>query len=300
MSKLKVVFIYSRRNYFLSGRYSDNHWHNFFMVELHKNPRIDVLYIETNRPIDCARFKHCDVLLFYSPHTKYTPPLINMQKLTMPKFAMSGDAHNYFRSKKAVASYGDVNYFFMNSEEYFYEFFPKYLKYKQVIPGVSSQHYTEVKWSSRDSMILNTGVLDPKPFYVLRQKCSEVEGVRYIGKKHWLGNNFPSLLTQYKAAISACTQCFTLKHLEVCFANCVPFLEVTQENGGFGLGFKDYENAIFINEVNYEERLLGYLSNPDLPLWKNIANKAKEFVENRYTPKHGVESLVEYMYEVRR
>lgn len=300
MERIKLVFVWSKKNYFLSDSYTDTYMYHFFMKRLKEHPELDVTYVETESGVDCLDFKDYDALLFYSAHVKFTPYLRNMRELGIPKFAMSGDSHNYDKQKMEMEEYGeDVNYFFTNTPEYFYKYAPDRYKYKQIIVGMEEEMYSHpMKWKSRNNKrILNTGLLLPK-HHELRKMCNVFSDyVKYVPKKDFVGDKFAQLLMSYRAAISASTQCFTLRHIEVAMAGCVPFLEVTEQNGGESLGYTDGVNAVFINEDNYKRTFRRYTQTKDDPKWKEMALKAREFVMNNYTTVHGVNKLAEYIKE---
>ena len=73
--------------------------------------------------------------------------------------------------------------------------------------------------------------------------------------------------------------------------------EVTERNRADILGFKDYENAIFINEKNYKTRLEEFLNDSDNPKWAEIARAGREYTLNNLTNDTAAESLVSLMKE---
>ena len=74
-------------------------------------------------------------------------------------------------------------------------------------------------------------------------------------------------------------------------------MEITKQNGGESLGFKEEENAIFIDENNYKEKYDYYIKTRNDPKWEALALNARAFVLNNYTTAHGVNRLVEYIKE---
>jgi len=73
------------------------------------------------------------------------------------------------------------------------------------------------------------------------------------------------------------------------------FLEVNEKNNADFVGFKNNENAIFINEENYKEKFQEYLENVEDKKWRNIAEKGRKFVIDNLNNDKAVESLVELM-----
>ena len=61
------------------------------------------------------------------------------------------------------------------------------------------------------------------------------------------------------ASIAATTINYTTKYFEIPAAGCLSFMEVNNLNGAEKLGFKDFENSVFINEQNYEKKFNEFL-----------------------------------------
>jgi len=82
---------------------------------------------------------------------------------------------------------------------------------------------------------------------------------------------------------------------EIPAAGCMTFLEVNEKNNADSFGFKDQENAIFVNEKNYKERFQEYLENIENSKWRKIAENGRKFVMENLNNDKAVESLVELM-----
>ena len=70
-------------------------------------------------------------------------------------------------------------------------------------------------------------------------------------------------------------------------------LEVNEQNGAEKLGFKDFQNSVFINEKNYKKKFDDFLETSDDPKWEKIANAGREYTLSKYTNDHAVNSLVD-------
>ena len=70
-------------------------------------------------------------------------------------------------------------------------------------------------------------------------------------------------------------------------------MEITEQNDGKYLGYKDGETAIFINEKNYEKKIESFLNDIDNPKWEKIANNGRKFTMDNLSNDNAVESLVE-------
>ena len=111
-------------------------------------------------------------------------------------------------------------------------------------------------------------------------------------------NNYSTLLSKYRAAITATTFYPTIKYWETSAAGCLTFMEITELNHGNYLGYKDNETTIIINEKNYKEKFEEYLANPDDPKWEDIANAGREYTFENFNNDKAVESLVELIKEL--
>lgn len=138
-------------------------------------------------------------------------------------------------------------------------------------------------------------------FYRLRTMCNQLSYVDYSGMKgdSYIHKDYPSYVSSYKSAIASSTYYAVIKYLELTAAGCLTFMEVSEKNNDAELlGFKDYENAIFINEKNYKKRFQEFISNPYDPRWEVIAEKGRKHTINNLNNDMAVESLIEVIEEV--
>ena len=194
---------------------------------------------------------------------------------------------------------------------------PKDFKYKSIIYGLEASLYknTDSFENRIKNKILNSGAIgNSKPLskiindfrspkwnayrvYYLRTIINNLSYMDYFPtlKNKFVGDKFPLLLQKYQAAVAASTVTTVAKMWEIPAAGCMTFLEVNEKNNANFVGFKDNENAIFINEKNYKEKFQEYLENVEDTKWKNIAEKGKKFVIENLNNDKAVESLVELM-----
>jgi len=109
---------------------------------------------------------------------------------------------------------------------------------------------------------------------------------------------YNELLAKYCAAIAATTFYPTIKYWETSAAGCLTFMEITKLNNGKYLGYKDGENAIFINQGNYEEKFQEYLSDNNNPKWENIAKEGSAYTMKKFSNDEAVKELVFLMNEI--
>ena len=294
------------------------------MKALKRNTKLQVTYFPEEESFDVSKLKgRFDVILLPENH-KFSVPdkLENIKNIDIPVIARCGDFHN--AEKYNTFEYHDkynIDYYFnFMSEKYFYKFYPKSYNYREIIFGVEPILYQNLMpFSDRiKEKILNSGaigkksiisriinrIVNPKRsgwyFYKLRTMCDDLSYVEHIGMvgKKYVNDDYPKLLSRYRAAIVATTFYPTIKYLESSAAGCLTFMEITDTNNGKYLGYIDNETSIFINEKNYKKKFNEYLENPDDPKWEQIAKKGHEYTMKNFTNDVAVEHLIELMNQV--
>ena len=323
--KINVAFIYHPCTS-LTNAYHFTTQYNFFMNALQRNDRINISYIKSENIFDVKTInKKFDIVLLYENANtgdncipeKFT----DIEKLELPVLAKVGDPQRAkeFPPEKYHKKYKIDAYFGLTHEDIFYKYFPKKYRYKVIVYGLEPTLFQKVTpFNSRiKDKILNSGAVvspklhnrifckltkgesDPMKHYKLRTLCNRLQFVDYTPplNHEFCGDKYSILLQKYRASIAATTTYPTIKYLEIPAAGCLTFMEITDYNRGSYLGFKDGENAIFINQKNYKSKFESYLSDVDNPKWKEIANSSREYVMNNLTNDHAVNSLVELMEE---
>jgi len=316
--KIRVAFIYKPSYKFLTGNHFDNTTYYFFMHALKRNPRLEISYFPEENKFDVKSLrKEFDVILVPENYNEGTPELIGIDNLDIPVVSRVGDPHDAKQKKKfEFHRKFKIDYYFnFMHESYFYKFYPKSYKYKTVILGLEPSLYNiEKQFKDRiKNRILNSGalgkmnlksrvanrILNPNRsgwyFYKLRTLCnnlSYVDHSRDIEKKYST-NNYQYLLSQYCSAIAATTFYPTIKYWETSAIGCLTFMEITKENHGEYLGYKDNQSVIFINEKNYKEKFEEYLNDLDNPKWEEIANNGRNYSMEFLNNDVAAESLVD-------
>ena len=317
LKKIRVAFVYMpcdglTENYFFTTSY------HFFMNSLQRNSDIEVSYIQSGKSFDAMKLeKNFDIILLYE--NSFTPcnpnELKNIKKLGIPVVARVGDLHNSknFDISESHEKYGITSYFGYQHEDNFYKYYPKKFDYTTIVFGLETSLYQNLlPFSKRiKKRILNSGAVGNTKFlsklfnqfknpdnalnhYKLRTLCNELSYVDYTStlQHEFVGDKYPLLLQKYQSAIAATTANYTQKYLEIPAAGCLSFMEVTDENHANYLNFKDGENAIFVNERNYQQKFEEFLESSDDPIWEQIANSGRNHVLNNYNNDLAVESLV--------
>ena len=314
------AFIYHKSNVFLTGHHYDNTYYHFFMNALQRNEKIAVSYFPTEDIFDASILKDkFDVILLWV-NFKFGMPkkILGIKELDIPVISRIGDPKNAKEGLKMDKEWKINYYFHFFPKSYFHELYSPNLKYKNIIYGLETSLYQNVKpFDERiKNKILNTGAVgnfkilarirdkirNPKFTniygYYLRTLCNQLPYVDYTStlQHKYVNDNYPLLLQKYQTSIAASSDSPTMKYWEIPAAGCLTFMEITDFNrGNEFLEFEDGESAIFINKNNYKEKFEEYLSDSDNKKWGKIAKKGREYALKNCSNNKGVESLVEIM-----
>ena len=321
-TKIKVALIHKSNYPAFQPNFFERSSFDFFMKALKRNQQIEISYFSVDgNYFDTKKLgDNCDVILLANNYTTATPEILDgIQNLDVPVICRTGDPHSAKRynlftyHKKWKIDY----YFGTIPSSYFYRFYPHDFMYQEIIFGLESSLYQNLRpYKERiKDKILNSGnvgklsiksrvanaILNPKRnawyFYKLRTICNKLLYVDHAGMKgsKYVNDDYPSYLSRYRSAIAATTWYPTQKYWEIPAAGCLAFMEITQKNDGYYLGFKDGETAIFINEQNYKDKFEEFLNDPDNPKWEEIANAGRQYVVDNLNNDKATEKLVELM-----
>ncbi|RDJ32171.1 MAG: glycosyltransferase family 1 protein [Crenarchaeota archaeon] len=322
--KIRCAFIYNKKNEFLTGRFFDNTYYNFFIKALRRNQRLDVKNYPVETKIDVSEFndKHDVILLFDNNYIGTPHDVIGREKIDIPVISRVGDPHwaKKLHSKEFHDKWKIDYYFGFQHPDSFYQFYPNDYKYKTIIFGLESSLYQKViPFRNRiKSKILNSGAigtskifprilskiknpeLDINIHYKLRTLCNKLPYVVHTPtlSHEYVNDKYPELLNKYFAAIAATTYFPTIKYWEIPAAECLTFMEVNDKNKAEYLGFEDNKSAIFINEQNYTEKFEEYLHDTENKKWEEIAHNGRTHAMNYLNNDRATESLVDLMEEL--
>ncbi|TAK16880.1 MAG: glycosyltransferase family 1 protein [Nitrosarchaeum sp.] len=321
-TKIKVALIYKNNYPAFQPDFFERSSFDFFIHALKRNSQMEILYFGVDGDyFDTTKLQGtCDVILLANNYTTATPEILDgIHNTGIPVLCRTGDPHSakkfnqisYHKKWKIDCYFGTI------PSSYFYQFYPQDFMYREIIFGLESSLYQNLRpYKERiKDKILNSGnvgklsvksrvansILNPKRnawyFYKLRTICNKLPYVDHAGMKgsKYVNDDYPSYLSRYRSAIAATTLYPTQKYWEIPAAGCLTFMEITQKNDGYYLGFKDGETAIFINEKNYKDKFEEFLNDPDNTKWEEIANAGREYVMNNLTNDKAVERLVELM-----
>ena len=316
--KIRVALIFKKNFNFFNPEHFDRTTRDFFLSALKNHPRLDMSYFPCENEFDTLKLKgKCDIILLANNRTDATPEnLLGIKELDIPVVSRTGDAH-YAQKYDQLSFHDQWNiscYFGKDPASFFYKFYPDDFCYKIIIFGLESTLYENLKPFDKriKDKILNSGdtgqlnlksrlavsILKPRQsgwyHYKLRTKCNYLPYVDYRGIR---GTKYPTLdyptyLSQYCSAIAATTLFPTQKFWEIPAAGCLTFMEMTSKNNAYFLGFKDNENAIFINEKNYKNKFQEYLSDYNNTKWKEIAAEGRNHVMKHLTNNNAIDKLI--------
>lgn len=319
MKKIRVAFIYHESNVFLTGKYFDNIYYNFFMKALNRNEQLIVTNFPTKKIFDTSILKNnFDVILLWSNSEWGMPEkLENIHNLDIPVIARAADPADAKKSIKLHKKWKINYYFHFFDKSFFYDLYPSHFKYKTIIFGVEPSLFENIiPFKKRiKNKILNSGAIgntkiiskiinsikNPKwnalQCYNLRTKCCDLSYVDYTStlEHSFVNDKYPILLQKYAAAIAANSNNPNAKYWEISASGCLTFMEITDKNKGKFLGYEDGKNAIFINEDNYRQKFQEFLNDSSNPKWEKIANAGRNYTMKNFNNDVAVSSLVDLM-----
>ena len=323
--EINVSLIYKKNYNFFNQNHFDKTTYYFFMKALPRNKNINIQFYPVENEFDCRKLKgKTDIILLANNRTDATPEkLIGIKESNIPVISRTGDPHSAERYNQIDFhdKWGIDYYFNFMHQDYFYDFYPKKFMYKTIVFGIEPDVYKNINYDFENrekTRIVNSGalgkntlksrmanrILNPKRsgwyFYKLRTLCNELDYVihaRELEKKEDV-LTYQGYLSLFRAAIAATTYYPTIKYWETSAAGCLTFMEITEKNRGEYLGYIDGENAIFINEKNYKEKFLEFLSDPDNKKWKIIADAGRNYTNKQFSNDQAVNELVTLMESI--
>ena len=323
--KIRVTFIYkdcislSKNNYYTQHR-------NLLLNALKRNNQLEMNYVLTEDTFDINKIKgKTDIILLYEDQNTYANCVPNelkkIKESNIPVIVKIGDPWDSkkYDAKAQQEKYKIDGYFGTHASDFFNKYYPKSFKYKCIFYGIEPSLYDNVlDYDKRiKNKILNSGAVankkfhnrlfaklfqgdqDPMKHYKLRTMCNDLPYVTYtttLGHQY-VGDKYPLLLQQYRAAIASTTDIYTMKYFEMPASGCLTFMEVNDNNYVKNLGYSNNENAIFINDKNYINKFEEYISDLDNPKWKQIANAGREYAMKTFNNDEGVKSLIKFFKE---
>ncbi len=105
------------------------------------------------------------------------------------------------------------------------------------------------------------------------------------------GKEYGKFLSQFAGALALNDLHPVPKYYEMPLSGCITFAQHHEEYED--LGFKDFENCIYVNQDNFEKRIKDFLS--DIQSYQKIADAGRKLMEENYTAKHFADFLYDYV-----
>ena len=255
MKKIKTAFIYKKSNPYMSQTAWATTYYHFFMNALNRHDELEMTYFSAENEFDATKLKNkFDIILLWENHPWGTPDILNgISDLNIPVICRINDAHD--AKIKGKIDYHEKYkidcYFGYMPEPFFYKYYPKNFKYKEIFYGVEPSLYQNLTpYSERiEKKILCSGAAANKKIssrlkdvlrgeqslwkhYKLRTKCIDLPYVDYtttLGHE-FINDKYPLLLMKYCASFTAHSLYPVIKYWESTAAGCLTFMEVTEKN----------------------------------------------------------------------
>lgn len=322
MKKIRTAFIYKPSNPYMSKSAWATTYYHFFMNALNRHPELEMSYFPEEKKFDTSQLRgKFDIILLWENHPWGSPDeLVGIQNLDIPVICRINDAHDV-KSKGKIAyheKYKIDHYFGYLPETFFYKYYPKNFKYKIIFYGVEPKLYENVTPFSKriKNKILCSGAAGRNTLsfklkdrlrgefslwkhYKLRTKCIDLPYVDYTStlQHEYINDKYPLLLMKYASSMTGHSLYPVIKYWESTAAGCLTFMEVTEKNQAQIMGFTNGENAIFIDDKNYQDKFTEYLSDPNNPKWEEIAKNGRDYTLKNLTNDTATDSLVELFKE---
>ena len=250
MKKIKTAFIYKKSNPYMSQTAWATTYYHFFMNALNRHDELEMTYFPAENEFDAAKLKNkFDIILLWENHPWGTPDVLHgISDLNIPVICRINDAHDAkIKGKIDYHEKYKIDYYFgYMPEPFFYKYYPKNFKYKEIFYGVEPDLYQNLTpYSERiEKKILCSGAAANKKVssrlkdvlrgeqslwkhYKLRTKCIDLPYVDYTTtlQHEYINDKYPLLLMKYRGSIASHSLYPVIKYWESAAAGCVTFMD---------------------------------------------------------------------------
>ena len=118
----------------MTGKHFDNNYYNFFLKALPRNNSVEVTNFTEEKNFDVKKLGNkFDVILLWQNNEFGTPDLINIRNSKIPVITRCADPREAKVIKKYHKKWKIDYYFGVIPKSYFYKYYPKKFKYKEII-----------------------------------------------------------------------------------------------------------------------------------------------------------------------
>jgi len=308
---MKFALVYDKNDQKLRPQTYSPVFRNMF--EALKQSRFDVTDINN----DCsAQDIDADVILFYDVHSCHHIKIDGIEKHSALKLEYYSDPHQ----KEVKGQYQDtgafvhklgakqridrslnrgIDHIISPVKERFFTYFESYLNgncekmlwYFPLTPNFTPGTGLIV---NRIQEVLGNGATWDGGIgaYEFRKWAFEQPYIHHI--PHWIqnkkvpcGNDYSIMLKMFAGGLALSEFYPVPKYFEMPLAGMVTFIQHHQEYED--LGFKNYENCVYVNKNNFEWEVgcfLNDMKKEQFDRWQEIADAGRDLVANNYTSKY--------------
>lgn len=250
-----------------------------------------------------------DVVLFYDIHSTHEIQIDGIRQHRAVKYTYLDDPHQQdFTGKdgngRAIHKLGarhriareikrGVRYILCPYRTSYYRFFAPYLGNEAermlvwfpIAPDAAMYATGAARLKGRIGSLLGNGaVVDQHGAYEFRKWCFRQPWVYHVKSCLYdattpAGAQYPEFLSRFAGALACFQDNAVPKYLEIPLAGCVTFAQWHQDY--YDMGFRDFENCIYVDRVNFESRAKAFLQRP--AAYQAIADAGRKLVTERFT-----------------
>lgn len=319
---MKVALIYNPDDYKLRPDSYSQSYRQMLLVlikYLETEPGVSVEKIHRSTP---AHAIDADVIIFFDIHSSHHIEIEGIEKHPSLKYEYFDDPHQQevqgrysdgtpvhklgARSRCHRALNRTIDFIISPYKEAFFRFLSphlcgmgrKMLFHFPIAPNINLFKNRHFPFHAREQSILANGSLNCwGDLYRFRRQVFAHPKVKLV--QHHLRNpttiagvSYADEMLRWYAAGLALAAWFPVpKYFEMPLAGCVTFMQWNWDI--YELGFRDYENCIYIDESNFDERIRDFLAHP--MDYCDIAKRGMDWVEHHYTAQHFAAALYNHI-----
>ncbi len=252
-----------------------------------------------------------DLIFFFDPHSSHHVEIEGVDKHPAIKMEYWNDLHQsemrgvYQILNQPVHKLGmeqrvrrvekrGINFIVSPVKYFFYDNFYKYFgdqttKMLLHFPHAPKMEEGIIPFNERKQSVLGNGATwgDFGDGYGFRRWAFEQPYIHFV--EHYIKNkatpknqDYRKYLSKFCGALALCSVFPVPKYFEIPSSGCATFAEYHKEYEE--LGFKDYENCIYVNKENFEKRVKGFLG--DTESHQGIGEAGYKLMKENYSANH--------------
>lgn len=317
---VKLAIIFDSMDYKLRECSYSHTYKNQFYALINKWGRDNVLQI--TKPVDMDKIV-ADVIIFYDIHSCHHIKLPNIEKHKAIKYEYFNDPYTpmvkHERPDKTIAcKLGSkertvralergVNYIICPQKNTYNKYIAPHTPKDMLVwfpTAPKDFKQGEKKLKDRSLVVIINGHLwkgneEFRPYILRRWAAYQQEHITLI--QHGmdsdantpLGSKYQEYLSGLAGVLAVCDTHIVPKYFEIPLAGCMCFAQYHPEYAE--LGFRSYENCIFVDESNLIEEVKCFKANLDD--YQDIADAGRKLVSENYTARHFADFIYKHAEE---